>query len=256
LLPVFPCCSLKAMVTMGTKHLIITGNVMDDITRLASEDLPLQIFQPFKGMVLTQTIKILEVGQGYVTLQAPRQEISYVLSDFIFLHSHDFSQTITARLEKINLTAGRMTISNLKYTEVCWHDRASERVQPKNPILVTIRAGKSIFQAFIEDISLTGIGILGYKIIEKGISLQPADTTTLIIKLPPWQSRLVVHGTVANIHSYKNGMVRIGEQFYPSEAIKPGIKAYIDLRKKELNDELKLFTPEQLETCGSVHLYF
>jgi hypothetical protein len=226
------------------------------LTLLAEKKMPLYLSLPYKGMALPQELHILDIQEGQVTLQAPTYRGNFVAGDFIFLHSQEIPQTIAARLVEFNLPDGRLTLSELVYLDTPWKERSEMRVEPKDPIMVDVRSGAAAYRACIENLSLNGAGLLAYKVIERGVPLEPQQRVLLDFELPIDHRRLVIRGVIANLHLLGDTLVRIGVHILPSNIKKHLLQRYILWRKNEILEELERFSLEEARYPTVVNLYF
>ena len=160
---------------MDRNQIVPNIDAIDSLTRLADKNVPLQLSIPYKGMALAQDLQILDIQEGKITMQAPNQRADFLIGDFIFLHGQDIAQTMAARLAEINFRAGVMKLSEVVYLGTLWKERSDTRVEPKEPIMVDVRSGSIAYRACIENLSLNGACLLAYKVIEKGVPLEPSS---------------------------------------------------------------------------------
>jgi hypothetical protein len=240
---------------MDRNQIIPNIDALDLLTRLAGNNVALQVSLPYKGMALAQDLHILDIQEGKITLQAPNQ-INFLVGDFIFLHSHEIGQTLAARLNEINFRAGVMKLSDVVYLGTPWKERSDTRVEPKEPIMVDVRSGSIAYRACIENLSLNGAGLLAYKVIEKGVPLEPQQRVLIDFEIPPDHRRLVIRGVIANLHLLGDTLVRIGVHILPSLLKKGVLQRYISSRKNEILEELDRNYLEESRYPTVVNLYF
>jgi hypothetical protein len=241
---------------MDRNQIIPNHDAIDLLSRLAKKNVPLQLSMPFKGMALAQDLLILDIQDGRITMQAPNQQTTFLIGDFVFLHSQEIGQTMVARLAEINFRAGLMKLSEVVYLGTPWKERSDTRVEPKEPIMVDVRSGPVAYRACIENLSLNGAGLLAYKVIEKGVPLEPHQRVLIEFGLPPDHRRLVIRGVVANLHLLGDTLVRIGVHILPSLVKKAILQRYISSRKNEIMEELGRTYLEENSYSTVVNLYF
>jgi hypothetical protein len=241
---------------MDRNQIIPNIDAIDLLTRLAGKNAPLQLSLPYKGMALTQDLHILDIQDGRITLQAPNQRVNFLIGDFIFLHTQEIAQTLAARVSEINLRAGIMKLSEMVYLGTPWKERSDTRVEPKEPIMVDVRSGPISYRACVENLSLNGAGLLAYKVIEKGVPLEPQQRVLIDFELPPDHARLVIRGVIANLHLLGDTLVRIGVYILPSILKKDVLQRYIYSRKDEILEELGRNYMEDTRYPTVVNLYF
>jgi hypothetical protein len=241
---------------MDRNQIILNDDAINLLTRLAEKNVPLQLSMPYKGMALAQDLHILDIQGGRITMQAPNQQIDFLIGDFIFLHSQEIAQTMAARLAEINFRDGVMKLSEVVYLGTPWKERSDTRVEPKDPIMVDVRSGPIAYRACIENLSLNGAGLLAYKVIEKGVPLEPQQHVLIEFELPTDHQRLVIRGVIANLHLLGDTLVRIGVHILPSMLKKVLLQRYIFSRKNEILEELDRTCLEENRYSTVVNLYF
>jgi hypothetical protein len=241
---------------MDRNQIIPSIDAVEFLTRLAEKKVPLQLSLPYKGMSLAQELHILDIQEGMVTIQAPNQRVDFLAGDFIFLHSHEIAQTMVGRLAKINFRDGEMKLSEVVYLGTPWKERSDTRVEPKDPIMVDVRSGSIAYRACIENLSPNGAGLLAYKVIEKGVPLEPQQRVLLEFELPTDHRNLVIRGVIANLHLIGDTLVRIGIQILPSIFKKRLLQRYVFFRKNEIMEELNRTFLEENQYATVVNLYF
>lgn len=239
------------------RHQIVTNHdAIDLLSRLAEKKVPLQLTMPYKGMALAQDLHILDIRDGKLTLQAPTRSANFLIGDFFFLHSQEITQTMAGRLSEINYRAGIMKFSEVVYLGTSWKERSDMRVEPKEPIMVDVRSGPIAYRACLENLSVNGAGLLAYKVIEKGVPLEPQQRVLIEFELPTDHQRLVIRGVIANLHLLGDTLVRIGVHILPSILKKGILQRYITSRKKEILEELDRNYLEENRYATVVNLYF
>jgi len=241
---------------MDRNQIIPNLDAVDSLSRLAGKNVPIQLSLPYKGMALAQDLHILDIQEGKITLQAPNQSANILVGDFIFLHCQEIGQTIAARLYEMNFRAGVMKLSDVVFLGTPWKERSDARVEPKEPIMVDVRSGSVAYRACIENLSLNGAGLLAYKVIEKGVPLEPHQRVLIDFELPPDHRRLVIRGVIANLHLLGDTLVRIGVHILPSILKKGVLQRYLNCRKSEILEELDRNNLEENRYPTVVNLYF
>ena len=241
---------------MDRNQIIPSFDAVELLYRLAAKKSPLQLSLPYKGMAIAQELQILDIQERKITIQAPNQQVNYLIGDFIFLHSQEIAQTMVGRLAEINFSAGQLKLSEVVYLGSSWKERGDMRVEPKDPIMVDVRSGSVAYRACIENLSLNGAGLLAYKVIERGVPLEPQQRVLLDFELPPEHRRLVMRGVIVNLHLLGDTLVRIGVHILPSIFKKRLLQRYILFRKNEIIEEMERDFLEENRYPTVVNLYF
>jgi len=205
---------------------------------------------------LAQELQILDIEDGKITIQAPTRRVNSLIGDFVFLHCREFAHTMAGRLVDINVSDGKLKLAEIVYLDTTWKERNDTRVEPKDPIMVDVHSGSVAYRACIENLSLNGAGLLAYKVIERGVPLEPQQRVLLDFELPPDQRRLVIRGVIANLHLLGDSLVRIGVHVLPSVFKKRLLQRYILWRKNEIIEELEETSWAENRYPSVVNLYF
>jgi hypothetical protein len=178
------------------------------------------------------------------------------LEDDVYLHNQSFPKPVMARLKGLSLNDGMLVLSDFAYKDSEWKERKHERVRPKNPSYVTLRCKKKVLRAPIENISVSGMGVLAYKPVEKGMDFQPGSMIYLDFKLTPNDEYNGIKGKIIYLHPVGGCSVKLGIQLYPKASEAQSFEKYIEKRKREILGELELLYLESSWPRGVEHLYF
>jgi hypothetical protein len=241
---------------MSSNYLPNAGDVLSVIKRLGQQNAALELTNSFKEIVLKQDVNILEVNPDYATFRATNIEMCAALEEDVFLHNQLFPKPVMARLKGLSLNEGMLVLSDFTYRDTEWKERKHERVRPKNPSYVTLRWKRRTLRAPIENISASGMGVIAYKPVEKGMRLQPGSTIHLDFQLPPNDEYTGIKGTVIYLHPIGECSIKLGIQLFPKASEAQSLEKYIAQRKREIMGELELLFLETSWPRGVEHLYF
>jgi hypothetical protein len=241
---------------MSSNYLPTAGDVLDVIKQLGQQNAALELTKSYKEILLKQDVNILEVNPDNATFRATNIEMCAALEDDVYLHNQLFPRPVMARLKGLSLNEGMLTLSDFAYRDTEWKERLHERVQPKNPSYVTLRWKKKVLRAPIENISVSGMGVLVYKLVEKGMDFQPGSTIHLDFQLPPNYEYTSIKGTIIYQHPVGSCSIKLGVQLFPKASEAQSLEKYIAQRKREILGELELLFLETSWPRGVEHLYF
>lgn len=241
---------------MSSNYQTNTGDVLSVIKHLGQQKAPLELTQSYKEVLLKQDVNILYVSPDCATFRASNIEMCAALRDDVYLHSQLFPKPVMAHLKGLSISEGMFVLSDFTYQEVEWKERKHERVRPKNPIYVTLQWKRKELRASIENISLNGMGILAYKLSEKGLKIRPGSTISLDFKLPPNFEYSSVKGIVVYLNPIGDHSVKLGLRLYPKASDTQSLEKYIAQRKQEILDELDQLFSEVYWQRGVQNLYF
>jgi hypothetical protein len=246
----------KETPEMSSNYQTVTGDVLSVIKHLGEQKAALELTQSYKEVVLKQAVKILEVNPEYATFRASNIGMCAALNDDVYLHSQSFPKPVMARLKGLSIGEGMFVLSDFSYQDAEWKERQHERVRPKDPIYVTLQWRQKAIRACIENISVNGMGILAYKLVEKGIKIRPGSTIYMDFNLPPHYKYSGVKGTVIYLNAIGDHSVKLGVQLHPKTGETHSLGNYFAQRKQEILDELDQLFSESYWQRGVQHLYF
>jgi len=241
---------------MSSNYLPNAGDVLSVIKHLGQQNAALELTNSFKEVVLKQDVNVLEVNPDNATFRASNIEMCAALEDDVYLHNQLFPKPVMAHLKGISLNDGMLILSDFTYKDTEWKERKHERVQPKNPSYVTLHLKKKALRAPIENISISGMGVLAYKPVEKGMNFQPGSTLHLDFKLTPNDEYTGIKGTIIYQRPVGSCSVKLGIQLFPKASEAQSLEKYIEKRKREILGELALLFLETSWPRGVEHLYF
>ncbi len=211
----------------------------------------------YKGIPLTQKITQIEVDPDCVQFKPPHQICGVVPGQHIYIHHEKLPRSVDSSVEDIDLVAGVIKTANLKYIDHPWKVRAYERVQPKHPLRTIFSVSHWSISACVADISVCGIGLLIYRMNQKGLEIEPGVPIQLGLRLPDSNAPQVIKGTIVRCNQIgSSAMVSLGIQTYPTEKQARSLKAYINSRQTEILDELSLLVRQSMEPAQTKDLFF
>jgi hypothetical protein len=219
-----------------------------EIAQLIHSQNPLIIASTYKGIILTQPIQVLSVAPGRVVIQAPDLEICFTLKERIQLFSRNLRLIISAKLLAINCILGELELADLSLTGCYWCERRSDRVRPRDPILVEGEHDQTRYRANLDTLSEGGISLMIYERKGKFVPLDPQSTMRMGLHLPGDARRLYLKGKIVREQQIGK-MERIGMQLMCSSAQEKHINRYVVARKAEIMTELEQVSREHLAQC-------
>jgi len=230
-------------------------DVLSVIRDLGQQNAALELTKSYRGLVLQQDVSILEVNPNDVTFRTTDIEMSAVLEGDVYLHNQLFPKPVMAQFKNLDLRKGTLVLSGFAYIDNEWKNRQHERVRPKHPTYVTLHWKKKAVRAYMENISVNGMRILGCKIFESGMRIQPGSTVHLDFQLSPGHNYTAIKGTII----YLNAIGRyttIGIRLFPTAKVSRLLEKHIAPRKQEILEELKQAYRELIMPTGVESLYF
>lgn len=211
----------------------------------------------YKGIPLTQKISRMDIEPEYVQFKPPHQICGVVPGQNIYIHHEKLPRSVVSSVEEIDLVAGIIRTTNLRYIDHPWHVRANERVQPKHPLRTIFSIAHWSISACVADISASGIGLLVFGMKHKGLNIEAGVPVQLGLRLPDTNSPQLIKGTIVRVNQVGNSsMISLGIQTYPSERQAHHLKNYITARQTEILEELATIVRQSMEPAQTKDLFF
>jgi hypothetical protein len=233
-----------------------TSHAVSILGNLARRKAPLAMSHPFRGMLLTQDLTLLSVQTDQALVQTGRNWLAANPGELIYLHSPACKEVLAARVLGINIQLGEMALGEFEDTGRPWIERANERVQPRTPIRVVLQIGDLSLAASLENLSLSGAGLLAYKLIERGIRLHAGQSIKLDFELSQSPARISLPARLVNVQHHGERFSCLGVNTFPNVDQARVLERYIARRKAEILDELDQSFNEAFEPQSVKELYF
>ena len=230
------------------------ASIADVIGTLPIPYPPISLTKHYKGITLNQQGRIVAISPNSVTIQATQRRTFHCLDGMIHLRSGAFPGAISATIHPIDYTEGTFQLSDLSYGD--WQDRRAERVQPKNPIYLTMKFSHKTFRAFMEDICTVGMGILVNSNIDIEGRLRVGGKLLLDFELTPEFPFTRLTGMVVYRQKVGQNLIKFGLHLFPNTAQKIALQNYIIQRHDEILDELEKDSIRMYEPRRVENLYF
>jgi hypothetical protein len=241
---------------VSSNYLPDFANVLNLIQSLSRQNTTLRLTRSFKGLLISQDVYIVGTDPGGATFQASDSRLCATQEGSVNLHSRLFPRPVVARMTEPNVDQGTFLLTDFAYIENQWTERRYERVHPKKPAHATMRWRRKAIRASVEDLSVNGIGLLAYKLLEKGTQFQSGSHVLLDLPLPPDYEWTALRGTVIYVDPVKCSLVRIGLRLHLSSNEASSLEKYVAGRKSEILEELELAYFEARKPRGVERLYF
>jgi len=217
-------------------HTTLQGNnnvitALGLIQSLSYHGEPLTITIPYKGLMLSQDIRLLHTGEEYAVLQAPSDRICAGLRDRVYIHSKSLPQKILAKIDEINPQRGWIIISDIVASSNPWWERRFDRVQPSQPLRAIIQSGPSNCAGTLDNLSLKGLGVLVYKFEEHPIKAKTGNHVQIAFRLPTEKQVIKVIGKIVNFHFISQLLSKVGIETQLTAHQELMLKQYIHSRK-------------------------
>ena len=215
---------------------ITTEAIIAAFGDLPQKDPPISLTKHYKGITLSDAIQIVELQADRATIRASRREIFPCLKGEVHLHSQGFPKSFSGRIHPIDYSQGTFLLTDLAYED--WKERSSERVQPKESVYVNLHHDKGTFRAFLKDISIDGMGILGYKAIDPFNQLGVGEKVMLGFLLADGEPLFILSGRLVYRRKISWELVKFGMLLHPNADQKDTLAQFISQRKDDILDEI------------------
>ncbi len=241
---------------MSTNTVSITNDAITAIRSLGNQNFTLEMRKSFKGVILKQNVSVHEITPDCITFQATNCKMCAALEGHVHLHSRQFPKPVIARVKDLNYSKGMFILSDFDYSDTDWKRRKHERVQPLKPTYVNLHWRRRSIRAALDNISVSGMGILGYKLFECEIKIEPRSKIKLDFQLLPDYKFVSVKGTVVYLYEMSSVVTRIGIELHTTAKEAQYLAKYVEQRKKEIMEELNQSFNELSKPWGVENLYF
>jgi hypothetical protein len=233
-----------------------TNGAFPFLESIPNSNQPFILSVPYKGMILAQEVKALQLGKDMGVFQLPNQHLCASLKDRAYLHGNTLARPVVTRVAEINPQRRSITLTGFKTSPNPWRERTHERVQPAQPIQVFLTChGQHCFST-IDDISLKGMGVLIYSSPEKDLILKRMENIRVSFSLPDDSLVYRLEGSMVYFTQISRTLAKLGIHFEPSRPLRARLDRYIGHRSMELLRELEIRWAKEQEPRGSVDLYF
>jgi len=207
----------------------------------------------FKGLELSQPVRLLEARPECAVLQATDTSLVPLLEGSVILRSQAFSTSIVGQVKNMNYVDGIFQLADFSIQD--WKQRQSERVQPRDPTYITLHWRQKEARLCLEDISTIGMGVFVGSDIHRKIQVQPALIVHLDFTLPDFpfdnlEGRILYHYRVGQ------GVEKLGLRLFPNSKQRHCLEEYISRRRKEILEEVSQIHLRRREPYGIEYQYF
>lgn len=223
---------------------------------LVNKDRTYLITIPYKGLDLTEMVRVFHIGQGYAVFQIPNPRMCAGLKDKVYLRNPESNNTIVARVGEVNIQRGWLTLCNFMPARSLWRERRSDRVQAGHPVQVRLQCQQHECQGTLDDLSIHGLGVLIYHTDGFKIPVNLGEKVHFEFRLPNDTKQIRMEGRLVCAQPVSKKLSRIGLHINPTRSQINTLNRFIQNRRMELLAELELLWMRTQEPRGSKDLYF
>ena len=220
----------------------------------AGEKLTVQI--PHKALLLNQEVRLLEVGDDHLILQAPNLKLCSSIQERIYLYTTRSPQGMAASVLGLNLDRGIITLTDFRFIETPWSARRSDRVEPEWTTHLLLRSADSCRKARLADISVHGMGVLVYTKEPNLVPYRPGERLVGEIKPGSDIPQLKLDAELVSVHTISPTLIRLGLAMSPRGNQKTLLSQYVAARRIDILSELDNVSSHVMDPRSSKDLYF
>lgn len=241
---------------MSTQNLPAVNDVLSILRYLGQQNATVELTKSFRGMILQEMVSIPEVTRDQAAFRVSNSEICAALEGEVCLQNGLFPRPVVAKIKCLNPIKGMLTLYDFAYVNTEWKKRQHERVQPKPATYVTLHWRGKTVRPYVRNVSVDGMGVMAYRMLEKGVQIQPGSTVHLDFELPPDHKFIAVKGTVIYLEKRGSLATAIGMRLFPKIKETRCLEKYVARRKQEIFEELENLFCELSAPRGVENLYF
>jgi hypothetical protein len=136
-----------------------------------------------------------------------------------------------------------------------WKERQAERVQPRDPVYVTLHWRSKEARVCMEDISLNGMGVFAGSDVGRLIHIQPGLTVRLEFALADFRYENL-EGRILYRQRIGQYVDKLGMRLFPNAKQRRSLEQYIARRRREILDEIGEIYLRSREPRGVESQYF
>ena len=241
---------------MSLTYLPAVDDVLPAMSYLGQQDAAIELKKSFRGLLLQQEVRVLEVSPEEAAFLLTDIEMSAALEGSVFLHSQLFPKPVKAHVKSLDIEKCILVLSGFVYVDIELNKRQHERVWPKQSTYLTLHCRGKAHRACIDNISASGIGIFAFKIFERGMKIRPGSKIQLEFRLSPDHKNMVLNGKIVYINTINRYSTTMGIRLFPKARESRLLSEYIAPRKQEILEELSQAYWESIRPRGVESLYF
>jgi hypothetical protein len=207
----------------------------------------------FKGLELSQPVRLLEARPDCAVLQTTDKTLVPLLEGSVFLRSQAFSTSIVGHVKNMNYVDGTFHLADFSIQD--WKERQSERVQPKEPVYVTLRWRNKEARVCMEDISTIGMGVFAGSEVGRQIHIQPGLGVHLEFDMAgiPFEN---LEGRLLYRQRVGQYVDKLGLRLFPNGKQRRILDQYVTQRRREILEEIGEIYLRSREPRGIESQYF
>ena len=217
--------------------------LMQHFVKLYERDLPLQLYNTYRGVAISYPARVISVDDGYLGMSLhASQAVCLALEGNTRLQSDHFPGIYTASAVAVDVPNKKAILTDFDAVSDSIGQRASHRVIPSEPLNIEISTGDVQISGKIADISIYGIGIYTFAAYFYGnLEIKPGMEVLIEFMLPGMAEAFKVSGEVSSIVQKPGTLMhRMGVKTLPDQALESVLAKYVKARQSEILTELEM----------------
>ena len=215
-----------------------TFDALQAVKTLAFQQTPVNIVGTYKGMIFSERIQPLKVGQDYVIFRAPCLQVCLTLRDPVYLYSRMLPETVRARPHLLNCNTHELRLSDFSYTGSLWFERGEQRIQPESPALAELILNGQRYSATLKDLSVHGAGLFIDQTPGNELDVCINTPVELYLNLGP-SLQMTIPASISQRRKVGKVLLMVGLRLRPSPTQETWLNSYISDRKIDIYNELE-----------------
>ena len=218
----------------------------------------LQLLANYKGVHINQECRLITHFRETIVLQLiPREPLFLEPGQFVYLGLSNLNGALIARVHELDLFSGQLAVNVISTSGTLYALRQSIRVQPSHHQEAEIQVASHRITACVSDICSAGVGMMIFKLAEKGIQVNNGEMAKVWLPIIPPEFRKPIKGIIANSTILGSShMTRLGIQLFPTALQARHLTEYVTNRQQEILYEIAAAYQKSMEPRRITDLFF
>jgi len=216
--------------------------LMHLLGQLSNIGQPVMLLNTYRGIPVSHPASVVSIHKGYVVLGVhPDQATCLSLENKTYLQSELLPEVYKAQAVAVDVVKNEAILTEFTSAGTSLGKRMTVRVQPQNPVEVTLYDGEHRVPGQLVDISSKGVGIFTVATyIYTDLCFEKGTKVYIDFRLPITDAFIRLGGKINTVaHQQGTFLHRLGLSILPNPDAEPALKQYVALRQQEILEELK-----------------
>lgn len=243
---------------MITRTASYTPEATVDISKYLHGERTFHLLANYKGVHIKQECRLITHFRETIVLQLiPCEPLFLEPGQFVYIGLPNLAEAIIARVHELDLFSGQLAVNVIATSGTMYAMRQSIRVQPSRHQEAAIQVSSHKIAACVSDICSAGVGMMVFKLTEKGVQIVAGDPVKIWLPIFPLENRKPIKGTVANSKIIGSShMTRLGIQLFPTASQARQLTEYVTDRQQEILNEMSAAYQKSMEPRRITDLFF